>query len=378
MILVADENIVGLEALPAGVEVRALPGRSIDAAVLRGADALWVRSVTPVTRALLAGTRLRFVGTATAGREHVDLAALAEKGIAFAAAPGANAMAVVEYVLAALLALKAPWRRLEAGATLGIVGCGAVGRRLARFADAMGWSVCVCDPWLDSDAAGRDLAALEQVLGCEVISLHCSLEHRDPWPSYHLIDAAVLGRLDERQTLINAARGAVVDNAALLEHLRGRKPAQVVLDVWEGEPSIDWRLLEAGTLRLATPHIGGYSWDAKWAATRMLWQAMRAAGVCHGALGQAEAPLPALPALSTASGADDVEATSALIRACFDIRRDDAALRAVALQPPARRAADFDGLRKAYPLRREVLAAAGPDRTRPCRFLDALALASQV
>ena len=122
MKLVADENIVGLDCLPGDVDVITAPGRAIDRELLRDADALWVRSVTPVTAELVGDSPLRFVGTATAGVEHVDREALAEGGIRFAAAPGANAMAVVEYVLAALLQQREPWERLEAGGALGIVG----------------------------------------------------------------------------------------------------------------------------------------------------------------------------------------------------------------------------------------------------------------
>ncbi len=283
--LLADENIVGLSQLPTDeVTVTAVPGRQLSRSQLVGFDALWVRSVTRVDEALLAGSSLRFVGTATAGVEHIDQAALKDRGIAFAAAPGSNANAVVEYVLAAMAQLGDPWERLEQGAVLGVVGYGEVGRRLVAFARAMGWSVKVHDPWyrraiehsVSEGEAGRPgsdagFCSLDELLEATVISLHSSLHKREPWPSYHLLDARALGKLSCGQWLINAARGPVIDNAALLTHLRGTDAVNCVLDVWEGEPVFEAKLLAQPALRLATPHIAGYSWDAKWQATRMLY-----------------------------------------------------------------------------------------------------------
>jgi erythronate-4-phosphate dehydrogenase len=200
MRLVCDENIVGLEALADRCELVTAAGRAIGAQLLRDADALWVRSVTRVDATLLAGSSLRFVGTATAGVEHIDRAALAQRHIPFAAAPGANANAVVEYVLAALAELAEPWRRLDQGGSLGIVGYGHVGRLLARVATGLGWRVRVSDPWVEAGGeAVPGTAALADILDCDVISLHCSLHDRAPWPSRHLIDGPALARLRGEQ-----------------------------------------------------------------------------------------------------------------------------------------------------------------------------------
>jgi erythronate-4-phosphate dehydrogenase len=359
MRLLADENMVGLDALPAEVEVRTLPGRSIDAAALRGVDALWVRSVTRVDRELLRGSRLRFVGTATAGVEHVDRDLLCSEGIAFSAAPGANAMAVVEYVLAACLALAEPWQCLERGGRLGIVGFGHVGRRLARFGTAMGWRVAVCDPWLqesarEAGAHAADFADLAEVLRCDVISLHCSLHGRAPWPSLHLLDAARLASLDSGQWLINASRGAVVDNAALLRRLGEGAAPSVVLDVFEGEPDLDARLLGCDDVRLVTPHIAGYSWDAKWAATQRLWQAMAGSGLVDADVTLSD-PSPAPAALSGEWSVRTVTPVELLLPV-YDPRRDDAKLRRQFATAGAARGRAFDRLRRDYPLRRELSA----------------------
>ena len=362
MRLLCDENIVGIEALADFYQLRRAAGRGLVAADLDGAEALWVRSVTPVDRALVAGSRLRFVGTATAGTEHVDSAALRELGIAFAAAPGANANAVVEYVLAALAELQAPWEALEGGARLGIVGYGAVGRRLARAADALGWRVGVHDPWVaargGAAAAGARFMALPELLRSTVISLHCSLHARAPWPSRHLIGAGQLAALHGEQWLINASRGAVVDNAALLARLRAADPPQVVLDVWEGEPDVDPQLLLCPSLRLATPHVAGYSWDSKWQATRMLLRAMGEAGL---PVPETFPPTPPAPALQPVAAGSAPEIARALLRQRYCIAGDDRALRALGrVSGAAQRRAGFDRLRRDYPQRRELRGSRAP------------------
>jgi erythronate-4-phosphate dehydrogenase len=352
MRLLCDENIVGLEAVRAACDVRTAPGRHIEREMLSDIDALWVRSVTRVDRGLLAGTPVRFVGTATAGYEHIDLDYLADAGVAFAAAPGANANAVAEYVLAALAELGAPWQRLDAGARLAIVGAGHVGQRLARVAVDLGWECLFCDPWVAEGSdrapvAGARWASFDEVLQCEVLSLHCSLHAQQPWPSRHLLEAAALSRLGAGQWLINAARGAVVDNAALLARLQQPAPPEVVLDVWEAEPHFDPRLLAQPALRIGTPHIAGYSVDAKWAATRML------AAATPG-LETLAIEMPPAPALALPADRERLPLARALLRGSVSLRRDDTALRAVARLGDTERGSGFDRLRRDYPPRREL------------------------
>lgn len=379
MKLLADENIVGLEALPGSVSVTTVPGRAIDAAMVRDADVIFVRSVTPVDEALIAASDLRFVGTATAGTEHVDEDALARRRIPFAAAPGSNAMAVVEYVIAAILEVEEPWLRLQSGGTLGIVGFGQVGRRLAAFARSLDWTIRVLDPWVPVAELGGVEATFEEILACDVISLHCSLTREQPWPSFHLFDAHALGVLGSEQWLINAARGSVVERQALAERLRAAGPPQLILDVWEGEPSLDWSLLGLPSVRLATPHIAGYSQDAKWSATQMLIAGL--AGVEGWDLGDvvSQTEVPGLSGsraladeilgvLAESAVSPDLDTLRALVRACYDIRVDDAGLRRVGDASDAdARSRGFDLLRKDYPLRRELSAVLADLRGEPGR-----------
>ncbi|GAB5414461.1 MAG: 4-phosphoerythronate dehydrogenase PdxB [Congregibacter sp.] len=359
--LLADENIQGLDLLaPFDVQVQTVPGRELRREDLTAVDALWVRSVTRVDETLLHGSGLRFVGTATAGTEHIDVDYLKAAKVAFAAAPGANANAVVEYVIAALLDLQVPWHALEEGGSFGIIGYGHVGQRLATLAPAMGWSVRVSDPWLDvvtrdhSAHAKLEFCRLEEVLQCDVVSFHCDLHQRAPWPSYHLIGPRELAGLRAGQYLINASRGEVIDNQALLEHLAHPLGANFVLDVWENEPDFDARLLRSSRLRTATPHIAGYSHDAKLAATRLLIEAMQEVGLLTQHTN-------AEPENSISSSVNRLEPVSddsafawaqALMRHSYDIQIDDKAMRSIAEQSQPGTA--FDQLRKNYRQRREL------------------------
>ena len=350
MKLVADENILGLDAIEgAGVEIIRRAGREITNKDLLHADALWVRSVTQVDAELVRGSNLRFVGTATAGIEHIDVEALEEQGIVFASAPGANANAVVEYVLAAMLELESPWQSLDAGGTLGIVGYGHVGQRLAAVADALGWKTRVSDPHLGS-SADRPLHNLDELLECEVISLHCSLTRGTNHDSYHLFDEEELAALRGEQTLINASRGAVINNAALAERLAAADAPDVVLDVWEGEPQFDQSLLQFPSLRLATSHIAGYTIDAKLNATRMLWKSTQ--GVIAG--------LTNVDFECVDRGASlefsNVASAKDLMNAVYPILRDDCALRQLESQGAEKLGDLFDALRRDYPPRREIAA----------------------
>jgi erythronate-4-phosphate dehydrogenase len=340
MRLVVDENIPGAhEAFGHFGDVHVVPGRGIDRETVREAEVLLVRSVTRVDENLLAGSRVRFVGSATAGIDHVDTAYLAAAGITFACAPGSNADSVVDYVLSALALCFAGACVLP---EVGIVGCGQVGGRLLRRLCALGVRCRVFDPFVDGIS---EAAALDAVLGCGVVTLHVPLTRGGPHPTHHLLDASRLARLADDALLVNAARGAVIDNAALLHALAARPRLRAVLDVWEPEPALDPRLLARCTL--GTPHIAGYALDGK----------LRGAAQVHAALsaflGVAAAPVPALhaaPAGVLAPGCSDWKQA---VLAAYDPRADDARLRAAVVADPAGRAQAFDRLRRDYPARRE-------------------------
>lgn len=351
MNLLIDENIPGArEAFARFGSVRLMAGRAIDAAAVRDADALLVRSVTRVDRALLAGSRVRFVATATAGTDHVRIAELDALGIRFAHAPGSNADSVVDYVLG-VLGLAYPAPRGLAGRTVGIVGCGQVGARLLVRLRALGVACRVYDPLLTRDIPPES-CALQETLACDVLSLHVPLTREGAHATRHLLGARELARLRDDALLINAARGPVVDNAALLEAMRRRPALRAALDVWEHEPRPDRALL--ARVLIGTPHIAGYAHDGKLRGARQVYAALRA---FLGAGASPADPPELRPAPAGVLRAGDCSSWQQAVLACYDPRGDDARLRAAMLdEDEGARAAAFDRLRRDYPLRREFSA----------------------
>ncbi|UVL44551.1 4-phosphoerythronate dehydrogenase PdxB [Pseudomonas moraviensis] len=353
MLIVADENIPLLDAFFAGFgEIRRVPGRSIDRATVEQADVLLVRSVTNVNRALLEGSKVRFVGTCTIGTDHLDLDYFNEAGITWSSAPGCNARGVVDYVLGSLMTLAEIEGVDLTQRTYGVVGAGEVGGRLIKVLKGLGWNVKVCDP--PRQIEGGDYVSLEQIIQqCDVISLHTPLTRSGDDATWHLFDQQRLRQLKQGAWLINAARGPVVDNAALREVLLEREDLQAVLDVWEKEPEVDVALAELCVL--ATPHIAGYSLDGKQRGTAQIYQAY-CAFIGQPADIQLSDLLPAawLSEVSLHGGSDPAWALAMLCRGVYDPRRDDADFRRSLVGNVAEQRAAFDVLRKQYPVRREI------------------------
>jgi erythronate-4-phosphate dehydrogenase len=356
----ADENIpFARAALETLGHMSSVDGRALRPADVAAADVLWVRSVTPVDPALLAeARRLQFVGSATAGTDHVDRAFLQERGIAFAHAPGSNASSVADYVVAALLSVAA--RRAEPlrGRTAAVVGCGAVGSRVARRLGALGMSVLKNDPPRADEAerAGRDhdFRPLAEVLAAaDLVTLHVPLDSEGPHATHSLIGEEALAAMPEGAWLVNTSRGAVVEGVALERALKRDHVGAAVLDVWPGEPTPDPALVRQADV--ATPHIAGYAFDGKVRGTEMLYRALcehldapprwRAEDVLA-----AEGDAFHLDAPDSSLG--EAAWLDALARQMYDVRADDRRLRAALEGPAEGRAAAFTALRRDYPRRR--------------------------
>lgn len=354
MLIVADENIPLLDAFFQGFgEIRRVPGRSLDRATVEQADVLLVRSVTNVNRALLEGSKVRFVGTCTIGTDHLDLDYFKQTGIQWSSAPGCNARGVVDYVLGSLQTLAEIEGADLNQRTYGIVGAGEVGGRLVKVLKGLGWNVLVCDPPRQI-AEGGDYVSLAQIIEqCDVISLHTPLTKSGNGSTWHLFDRQRLEQLNPGTWLINASRGPVVDNAALREVLLEREDLQAVLDVWEGEPEVDVDL--ADLCVLATPHIAGYSLEGRQRGTAQIYQAFCAYLGQEPSIQLSEL----LPALWLAevhlnASTDPAWALATLCRSVYDPRRDDADFRRSLVGTVQEQRKAFDLLRKHYPERREI------------------------
>ncbi|WP_312703130.1 4-phosphoerythronate dehydrogenase PdxB [Stutzerimonas nitrititolerans] len=354
MHILADENIPLAEAFFAEHgEIRRMHGRTINRAALGDSEVLLVRSVTRVDRELLEGSRVRFVGTCTIGTDHLDLDYFEEAGIAWASAPGCNARGVVDYVLGSLLALAEGEGVELADRRYGVVGAGEVGGRLVEVLRGLGWNVRVCDPPRQARETGEFVGLDEIIEECDVISLHTPLILEGEHATFHLLDQARLERLRPGAWLINASRGAVVDNAALREQLAQRPDIQAVLDVWEDEPQVDVALAEL--CWIATPHIAGYSLDGKLRGTAQIYQAFCASRGLEPKVELNELmPETPLRGLSFADTASPEDMLATICRAVYDPRQDDAAFRRSLAGDDELRRAGFDRLRKQYPPRREI------------------------
>lgn len=355
MLIVADENIPLLDAFFEDIgPIRRVSGRGMTAEDVRDADVLLVRSVTRVNEALLAGSRVKFVGTATIGTDHVDAQYLRREGIAFGCAPGCNANSVVEYILSVLsLYAERCGNDNWAAFSVGIVGAGNVGGSLSRTLEKLGFDIKVCDPIREAEAGdATDFVSLQEALKCDVVSMHTPLTHDGQYATHRMIGSEQLAGLTSRQLLINTSRGEIIDADALLERLSRPDAPTVVLDVWENEPGINPELVDK--VWLATPHIAGYSLEGKVQGTEMVYQSLcRFLGLPARKKSGQFLPEPALSKLAFTSSAQALEAANIAVRCCYDPRRDDARLRNAVTLNEVERFAEFDQLRRDYPVRRE-------------------------
>lgn len=346
MRIVMDENVdAGRDAFAGFGEIVTLPGREIDTEDVSRAEALIVRSLTRVDRTLLGGSQVRFVGTATSGYDHVDTAWLEQHDIAFAYAPGCNAAAVADWVLAALALLHRQARHDFGRGTVGVIGVGQVGERVARRLAGLGYDVLRCDPPRAQAEGGAGFVDLETALASDVVTLHVPLTSEGPDCTRGLVDAAALARMPAGAVLLNAARGGVIDEDALATRLDDGPDLAVALDTWAGEPQIDTALL--ARIELATPHIAGYTREGRLRGTAMV---ARAAAHCLDRRLDWDwrNALPPAPPLDDARDS----AVTAILTA-YDPRPDDARLRQLLEARLDERRAAFDRVRRACPLRRE-------------------------
>ncbi len=353
MKIIADENLAFTDYFFAEFgDINARAGRTLTAADVNDADALLVRSVTKVNRQLIANSQIKFVGSATIGTDHLDIPALEQQGIAWSNAAGCNAQAVAEYVITALLYVRPQLLDANDTFTLGIVGLGNVGSRLAFMAKLLGWNVIGYDPFVQRESI-QEVEFTELLKQADAISIHVPLTKDGEHPTYHLFNADSLSQMQPQAILINSARGAVIEEQALIQDIQNTQ-RQVVLDVFEHEPVIQENVLDLITL--VTPHIAGYSLEGKARGTQMIYDAFcqKFGFTAHKKF---ETQLPIC-----AQYFDQADLKTILkqhLTEIYDIQRDDANLRACVKDGAVEQKA-FDYLRKTYPLRREWAAHGGP------------------
>ena len=259
MLIVADENMALVRQFFGHLgTLSCVAGRQMSSQQVSAANVVLVRSVTPVNAALLAGSRVRFVGSATIGADHLDQDWLTAQGIVFTTAPGCNARSVVDYVLTALVHLSQQQAFDLSGRVLGVVGLGNVGYLLARVGQALGLRVLGCDPWVNrTDIEQVSLAQL--LREADIVSLHTPLIRDGEHPTFHLLNAANLPTLQPGTILLNCGRGAVIDNQALLafllaQHQQGQKLEDCYLAV-DDCPALQDEVLDWLAERMQLPLV---------------------------------------------------------------------------------------------------------------------------
>ena len=332
-------------------EVVYLPGRDTTADVVKDADALITRTRTACNASLLEGSGVKVIATATIGFDHISTAWCESRGIVWRNAPGCNSWSVKQYICSVLVSLARKHSLDLAGLTLGVVGVGNVGSKVAEAARILGMKVLLNDPPRERREGPGAFVSLDELISrSDIVTVHVPLEKEGPDATWHLFDAARIASLGPSKILINSSRGPVVDNKALKEAFCGRRLKGAVLDVWEGEPDLDPEFVNL--LDITTPHIAGYSADGKangtTASVRTVAEILGIKELRGWTADGIPAPAQALEFEIGTDGKTRQEILSEAILHTYDVTRDSDALRTDL--------GAFERLRGDYPVRREPTA----------------------
>ncbi|MCF6268746.1 MAG: 4-phosphoerythronate dehydrogenase [Melioribacteraceae bacterium] len=352
MKIIVDENIpFGREAFENFGKVELHNGREINASVCKNADALIVRSITKVNEELLDNSSIKFVGTATIGTDHINQNYLEKKEIAFSSAAGCNSYSVAEYVFSALTYFTNKYKFNLNNLSVGVVGYGNIGRKVAAIAEALGMRVVVNDPPLQRTTNERRFSTLEEALKCDVVTFHVPLNKSGIDKTVHLLNKENINLIKEDVILINSSRGPVVSNAVLKKRLESKNNIHSVIDVWETEPNYDSELLRL--VNIGTPHIAGYSYEGKVNGTVMIYNALSK----HLGINPNWKPklTEVVDNRIECSGKERVEELLLKIfNKSYNIIEDDELMRQGLDLPIDKKIEQFDSLRKNYKIRREL------------------------
>jgi erythronate-4-phosphate dehydrogenase len=347
MRIVVDDKIPYIHgALEPYAEVVYLPGSKTTAEAIKDADALITRTRTICNEELLAGSSVKMIASATIGYDHIDTDYCDRAGIKWTNAPGCNAKSVEQYIASAIMVMAEKKSLTLTGKTIGIVGVGNVGSKVARIAEIIGMRVLLNDPPRARAEGGTGFVELEKILSeSDIITLHVPLNQEGEDATYHLGDEKLFSKMTRRPIFINSCRGEVVKTAALKEAIKSGQVSGAVVDCWENEPDIDPELL--ALVDLATPHIAGYSRDGKAKGTEMSVHAISrffGLGAKNWKANGVEKPENS-EILIDGTNKSNLQILSEAVLATYDIREDDARLR--------ESISTFEKQRGDYPVRRE-------------------------
>lgn len=350
MKIIADDKIPFLKnVLEPFIDVEYYPGNKIDSSIVRDADALIIRTRTKCNADLLDGSSVKLITTATIGFDHIDTTYCKAKGIKWTNAPGCNSGSVMQYIAAALVFWAKQNNIVLGDRTIGVVGVGNVGSKVARLAEGLGMRVLLNDPPRERVSGACGFVSLKGILrDADIITTHVPLNIQGPDRTFHLVDKDFLSKLNPGTLLINTSRGEVVNTDAILKGFSSKQPENYIFDVWENEPDINLELLENAFL--ASPHIAGYSADGKANGTAMSVQAISkffGLGIDDWEPDCVPSPTDEKIELD-AQGRSFQDIATEVILKTYPIMRDNEALK--------NRVTDFEKLRGDYPIRREFAA----------------------
>jgi erythronate-4-phosphate dehydrogenase len=347
MKIVADDKIPFLKgALEPYAEMIYIPGKQISRDILMNADALLIRTRTKCTENLLKGTKIRFIGTATIGFDHIDTNYCNKSGISWTNAPGCNSSSVQQYIAAALLRISSEYHFRLKDKTLGIIGVGNVGSKVEKFAQTLGMKVLLNDPPRARLEGKKNFLRLDTVLSeSDIVTVHVPLNVAGEDLTFHLFNEDCLNKIKKGAWFINSSRGEITDTHSLKKILNSGNPGGTILDVWENEPDIDLELMQQAFI--STSHIAGYSTDGKANGTAMVVNSLsRYFNLPLENWYPENLPVPASPNISiVCNGKTEEEIIGEAVNHTYNIDEDNLQLR---LSP-----SDFEKLRENYPLRRE-------------------------
>lgn len=345
--IIADNKIPFLQGvLEPHANVTYLPGAQTDAAAVKDADALITRTRTKCNKSTLSNSKIKMIATATIGFDHIDTEYCNNNQIEWTNAPGCNSGSVKQYIAATLATLATELNMELKNKTIGIVGVGNVGRKVADFANAIGMKVLLNDPPRAQKEGSHAFVELDELIEkSDIITFHVPLQRKGKHKTYHLGNTSLFSRCKKEVVIINSSRGEVINNADLLAALKKGDVQNAVLDVWENEPNINLQLLEK-TL-IATPHIAGYSADGKANGTAMSVQAIsRHFDFPLKQWYPTNIPTPEKPNITIdAKNLDFQEVWTKAVLHTYPIKQDDQRLR--------KNPETFEQQRGSYPLRRE-------------------------
>ncbi len=347
MKIVIDDKIPYIRgAFEPFAEVVYLPGSKTTPEVVKDADAIVTRTRTKCNRELLEGSKVKFIATATIGYDHIDTDYCERAGIEWTNAPGCNAESVNQYIASALFSYSMKKRFDLKEKTIGIVGVGHVGSRVARHCETIGMKVLLNDPPRERVEGPEQFVSLETIQKeADIITFHVPLNMKGEDATFHMVDEKFIQNLKKQLLLINSCRGEVFNSAAIKNALKNGVISGLIADCWENEPDIDLELLKMADY--GTPHIAGYSKDGKANGTKMSVQAI--SRFFNLGIDNWEPENVELPEKTTikidGNQRREYSILAEAVLSTYDIENDDEALK----ENPQL----FEKLRGGYPVRRE-------------------------